>query len=153
MTKDRGGGVSSATMRRVLTLAGCFLVFSAAGAAALPPGPPPKQGGGPPPAWLEKRGTDRWLAYSSYCWTTACADFLPPDSRPDVPRIALAPGALVRFHLGCNPTSVRVSRFGGARTWRLSPTRVSAWKAGARGIYVLEVRAGPGDASYVFRIV
>jgi hypothetical protein len=138
---------------RALIVAACLLAVAAPVALALPPGPPPKQGGGPPPAWLEKPGTDRWLAYSSYCWTTMCADFLPPDSRPDLPRIQLAPGTLVRFHLGLRPTSLRLARFGGGRTWRLARTRVSAWKVAARGIYVLDAHAAAGSASYVFRIV
>jgi hypothetical protein len=138
---------------RALIVAACLVAIAAPVALALPPGPPPKQGSGPPPAWLEKPGTDRWLAYSSYCWTTMCADFLPPNSRPDLPRIAVAPGTLVRFHLGFRPTSLQLERFGGGRTWRLARTRVSAWKVAAHGIYVLDAHAAAGSASYVFRIV
>ena len=139
-------------MRRTLILSLVFLALGAPLAHALPPGKPPKQGGGPPPAWLEKPSTDRWLAYSSFCWRTMCADFIPPQMRTDLPRIAVASGTLVRFHLGCNPSSVELSRIGG-RTWRLTPARVAAWKTRGRGTYVLQLRAGPGDASYVFRLV
>ena len=138
---------------RALVVAACLLAVAAPVALALPPGQPPKAPGGPPPAWLEKPGTDRWLAYSSFCWTTTCVDYLPPNARPDLPRLAVAAGTLVRFHLGFNPTSVELHRFGTSRMWRLAATRVSAWKVPSRGIYVVAVRAGPGSASYVFRIV
>jgi hypothetical protein len=79
-------------VRRALLLSLALIAIGAPLARALPPGPPPKRGDGPPPAWLEKRGTDRWLAYSSFCWTTMCADFVAPQLRTDLPRIRLARG-------------------------------------------------------------
>jgi hypothetical protein len=143
-------------MRRVLVLSLAGAALCAPLARALPPGPPPKQGGGPPPAWLEKQGTDRWLAYSTYCWTTGgvgmCADFIPPQMRPDLPRIRIPRGTTARFHLGFRPTSLVLQRIGG-RTWRLSPARAASWKAAGPGVYMLQADAAAGDASYAFRIV
>lgn len=138
---------------RSLILAVCLLAVSASLASALPPGSPPKMGGGPPPAWLELPGTDRWLAYSSFCWRTLCADFLPPQMRTDLPRVKVAPGKLVRFHLGFRPSSLSLQRVGTPRVWKLASARVSSWKVAFRGVYVLNARQPGGSAGYAFRIV
>jgi hypothetical protein len=139
-------------VRRALLLSLALIAIGAPLARALPPGPPPKRGGGPPPAWLEKPGTDRWLAYSSFCWTRMCADFVAPQLRTDLPRIRLARGATARFHLGFRPTSLTLARSGG-RSWRLPPTRVVAWRAAGPGVYLLQAGVVGGDASYAFRVV
>jgi hypothetical protein len=156
VTRAKGGGVSRSMVRHALLVSLALIAFGAPVARALPPGPPPKRGGGPPPAWLEKPGTDRWLAYSSYCWTTGgtglCADFIAPQMRTDLPRIRLARGTTVRFHLGFRPTSLQLWRIGG-RSWRLSSTRIAAWQAGGPGVYLLQAAVVGGDASYAFRIV
>lgn len=144
-------------MRRALIISLAALAVCAPLAHALPPGPPPKQGGGPPPAWLEKPGPDRWLAYSSYCWTVRgagmCADFISPQMRTDLPRIRVLRGSTVRFHLGFRPSSLQLSRVGGQAPWRLTSARVSSWKVARPGLYVLFARVMGGDASYVFRMV
>jgi hypothetical protein len=140
-------------MARLLTLTVALFAVSASLASALPPGSPPKMGGGPPPAWLELPGTDRWLAYSSFCWKTLCADFLPPQMRTDLPRVKVAPGKLVRFHLGFRPSSLSLQRIGAQRTWKLAAARVSSWKVAARGVYVLDAGGPGGSAGYAFRIV
>jgi hypothetical protein len=139
-------------MRALLMAAGLLAVLAPL-AHALPPGPPPKRGSGPPPAWLEKPGIDRWLAYSTFCWTTMCADYVAPQLRTDLPRIQLARATTVRFHLGFRPSSLTLARIGG-RSWRLSTTAVAAWRAAGPGVYLLQagVRGG-GDASYAFRVV
>jgi hypothetical protein len=142
-------------MRGALLLWLALIAIGAPLARALPPDPPPKQGSGPPPAWLEKPGTDRWLAYSTYCWTRGgtglCADFIAPQLRTDLPRIQVARGTGVRFHLGFRPTSLTLTRVGG-RTWRLAPARVASWKSARPGVYVLAADVVGGDASYAFRI-
>jgi hypothetical protein len=139
-------------MRALLIAAGLLAVLTPL-ARARPPEPPPKRGGGPPPAWLEKPGTDRWLAYSTFCWTTMCADYVAPQLRTDLPRIRLARATSVRFHLGFRPSSLTLARIGG-RSWLLSPTAVATWRAAGHGVYLLQAGArGGGDASYAFRLV
>jgi hypothetical protein len=138
---------------RALLVAASLLAVLAPLARALPPGQPPKRGGGPPPAWLEKPGADRWLAYSTYCWTTMCADYVAPQLRTDLPRVRLTRGTTVRFHLGFRPSSLTLARIGG-RSWRLPTTAVAGWQAAGPGVYLLEaVVRGGGDASYAFRLV
>ena len=139
-------------MRGALILSVPLLALCAPLARALPPGSPPTQGGGPPPAWLEKPGTDRWLAYSTFCWRTMCADFIAPQMRTDLPRIRVARGTSVRFHLGFRPVALQLDRVGGG-TKQLAAARVSSWQVGAPGLYLLFARVAGGDASYAFRIV
>jgi hypothetical protein len=141
--------------RLFLVLAALAAAAPAAGAA--PPDPPPKHGSGPPPAWVEKPGVDRWLAFSSYCWTAGgvgrCADFIAPQMRGDLPRIRVERGTTVRFHLGFRPTSLELERVGGRVPSRLPAARVTAWKVAGPGVYVLFAGVPGGDASYAFRIV
>jgi hypothetical protein len=139
-------------VRRALILSLTLLALSAPLARALPPGPPPKQGGGPPPAWLEKPGIDRWLAYSSFCWRTMCADFIPPQMRTDLPRIRLTRGTTVRFHLGFRPSSLQLERIGRQLPWRLAAARISPWTVVGPGIYVLNANGPAGSAGFAFRI-
>ena len=143
-------------MRRSLLLSFVSLAFCVPLAGAVPPGLPPKQGTRPPPAWLEKPGTDRWLAYSTYCWTTGnvgmCADYVSPKLRTDLPRIHVARRTTVRFHLGFRPTSLSLQRIDGP-SWRLARSRVASWSAAGPGVYLLAAYVTGGDASYAFRIV
>ncbi len=104
----------------------------------------------PPPAWIEVGTTQRWLAYSSYCWRTACVDMLPPAMRPDVPTVAVRRGQVARLHFGFQPRSVSVSSVGGP-SHRLLPARTARWRPGA-GLYVISVRASAGKAGYLVRI-
>jgi hypothetical protein len=130
----------------------------AAPVAATPPGsPPPKVSGArtaPPPAWIElpADAPSRWLAYGSFCWKTTCADFLPPQMRPDLPRARVRVGSTVRFHLGFKPSKLRLELVGGARTWTLRPARVSSWRVARRGVVSLTAHAPGGDASYAIRL-
>lgn len=144
-------------MRRPLIVSLAALTICVPVARALPPGAPPQRGGGPPPAWLEKPGPDRWLAYSSYCWTIRgagmCADFIAPQMRSDLPRIRVVRGTPVRFHLGFRPIALQLSRVGGRTQWRLAPARASSWRIAGPGVYTLFARVVGGDASYVFRVV
>lgn len=131
-----------------------FVAF--VGAAVSPPrDPPPKVQGAstsPPPAWIAVGDRSAWMAYSSYCWTTSCVDFLPPATRPDIPKVAVAAGATVRFHLGFVGHAVRAVLPSGRRV-ALASGRVIAWRPPARGVVVLEAKGPGGSASYVVRLL
>ena len=133
------------------------LAATPAGARPRPPAPP-SNAAGPPPAWVETRGGDRWLAFSTYCWTTVCADYIPPWDRDDLPGIALRRGEVVRFHLRYQPRRVTLRFFsaGGANSthaFRLAPGRVVEWRVRGRGgIALLETFASKGDAGFVARL-
>lgn len=118
------------------------------------PAPPPPQVEGvseaPPPAWIETSRGGRWLAYSTFCWTTACVDFVPPSMRDDLPRVVVRRGEVVRFHLGFEPRSLSVRV--GSRLFRLRPARTSSWRAVSGGLLLLEAEHARGDASYVARV-
>jgi len=142
-------------MRRcaVLGLAVVVGALGAAPAVALPPGPPPKVAGAavaPPPAWIEAGSTQRWLAYSSYCWKTACVDFLPPAMRPDVPVVTVRRGQAVRLHFGFAPSSVTVAPVGGGSR-RLPPARTISWRPPA-GLLAITAKSKTGSAGYLVRI-
>src|SRR5918911_2296530 len=88
-----------------------------AGGVARPAGRAPGSGG-PPAAWVETRAGDRWLAFSSFCWsgpgaggaaTGRCVDYVAPQRRRDLPTIVLRTGELARFHLGFRPRSVSLN--------------------------------------------
>lgn len=137
---------------------GIAVVASAAvpSAAARPPGPPPTVPGvrsAPPPAWIETRRADKWLAFSSYCWTVTCIDSRPFPDRTDIPRIVVSRGEIVRFHLGFQPATLTMRLAG--RTFTLAAARVSSWRVrGATGYGVLKARTtGKLRAEYVARFV
>lgn len=133
-----------------MILAGAAVV---AGALARPPGPPPTVAGAPvapPPAWIEAGRVERWLAYSSYCWKTACVDMLPPEMRPDVPTVAVPPGRAALLHFGFLPRSVTVSKVSGPSR-RLPPARAVTWRPGG-GLYLITARSQAGSAGYLVRI-
>lgn len=78
---------------------------------APPKSPRPKVGGllsGPPAAWISTNRRSFWLGYSSYCWQTACVDFIAPSCREPkhTPRFVLGRGQRVTAHLAfCQPSS------------------------------------------------
>jgi hypothetical protein len=125
-----------------------------------PPKPPrPKIAGvsdGPPAAWLETERGSFWLGYSSYCWGTACVDFIAPSCRDPkhTPRITLRLGERVTAHLAFNPTELGLSllpRTSDRRDQREeAPTeRAPTWVVRQPGPFSLFARAKNGDASYV----
>jgi hypothetical protein len=136
---------------RATTLGLVVAALLGAGCAdAAPPGPPPKVPGvrsQPPPAWIETRGGDRWLAFSNYCWTTTCIDSRPFDQRRDIPRIPVARGELVRFHLGFRPTKLSLEV--GSRTYPLKAARTASWRVrGKSGFVVLHSDKSGFNADY-----
>ncbi len=124
----------------------------AAAAVAAPAGDPPDAGSAAPPAaWVDTPAADRWLAHSTYCWTTQCADYINPEMREDLPRIAVRRGQTVRFELGFEPTSLTLQV--GVRSYELTPRQRATWRVrGKGGVLVLFATAEGGDASYVARL-
>ena len=123
-----------------------------------PASPPPEVGGtmgvGPPPAWMEDGFRSRWLAYGGYCWRTMCVDMLPPESQPELPRVRVAPGRVLRVHLAFEParTSVFILRNGTSLTLRSTGRRTLSFRA-RRGILVVGATGSQGSTSYVARLV
>ena len=125
-----------------------------------PPNPPrPKIAGvsdGPPAAWLETERGSFWLGYSSYCWRTACADFIAPSCRDlkHTPRITLRRGEKVTAHLPFVPTELGLSLLPRSGTTaikqrKLRLSRTPTWVVRQPGAFALFARAKTGDASYV----
>jgi hypothetical protein len=149
--------VSNAGVRAAGTTGafGIVALAAAACAAAVPKEPPPTVPGvnsAPPPAWIETRAGDRWLAFFDYCWARTCADSRPIEQRRDIPRLRVARGELVRFHLRFRPSSLRVEH--GRKTYVLPAQRVAAWRVrGGTGYLKVTARAKPGRAEYAARVV
>jgi hypothetical protein len=146
-------------MKIRLALVAFALAAAAPALAASWPGrpaskPPKLQQPGPPPAWIETHTTSRWLAYSSYCWTTVCADFLPPQSRPDLPLVRVTRGTGVRIHFAFVPRDARVTLLTarGGKRFALGKVRIAEWTPTAAGVAVIETHAAGGSASYAARI-
>jgi hypothetical protein len=148
------------TTRTTVVAAAAFVVLGAS-ASALPwPGrptmpPPVVQGAaGPPPAWVESRTRSLWLAYSSFCWRTTCADYVHPLSRADLPQLRLPPGALIRVHFAFRPREVHAITFVGktGKGVALKPARITTWRPRQRGVVSFDVRGPGGSASYVVRL-
>jgi hypothetical protein len=116
------------------------------------PAPRPAEPGGPPPAWAETQAKAVWLLYGSYCWRTACADYLPPTQRGAVPTLSAAYRATIRLHLGFAPSKLQLRFVPSNKVVRLAPRRIAAWQASVGGIVSVETRAATGSASYVLRI-
>ncbi|MDX6554176.1 MAG: hypothetical protein QOD86_371 [Miltoncostaeaceae bacterium] len=142
-------------MKRLIPAASalaCAWGAFAAAAVAVPPGHPPDAGSAAPPAaWVDMPGTDRWLGYSTYCWTTQCADYINPEMRTDLPKITVTRGQVVRFRLGFAPKTLSLQV--GDRSYDLHPRQNAAWRVrGKGGVLVLFATAERGDASYVARL-
>lgn len=122
------------------------------GAAAKPNQPPPKAPdvrSPPPPAWIETKRGDFWLAFSDFCWFTACVDFRQPSERTDIPRLVVGRGETVRFHLGFSPSRLSIEL--GRRTFALEPKRDAAWHVRAAGLAVLMSHGSLGRANFIAR--
>ncbi len=133
-----------------------LLVLGAAVASAKPGTPPPDVKGTtyePPPAWASAQGGDGWLAYGSFCWQTACVDFIPPSRRTDVPKLRAQAGVTIGIHLRFVPKSVRVRVLETGRSYSLVAARDTHWRVRGSGLIVVEARGAAGSASYVARIV
>ena len=120
-----------------------------AGSASAAPGTPPPDVQGtssePPAAWFHAGTGDRWFAYGSFCWSTACVDFLPPGRRTDLPKLVAAVGDTVGIHLRFAPTSVRVQVLSTGRSYPLVAARDTRWRVRGSGVVIVEghSRTGP----------
>ncbi|MHB8690089.1 MAG: hypothetical protein ACYDHH_02485 [Solirubrobacteraceae bacterium] len=126
----------------------------------LPVASPPRTPGpsAPPPAWVHVIDGSRWLAFASYCWSTnqghgACVDMVGPEQRRDIPKLAVKPGELLRFHLAFTAKSVDLylGQSGYSSVHR-SHTSTLEWRAASRRgrlLVMLDVRASGGQASYL----
>ena len=135
-------------------LATVALGVGAAGAA--PSLPPPNVAGTtaePPPAWFGLGGVERWFAYGSFCWTTACVDFLPPARRTDLPKLPARPGQTLAIHFTFVPKSVRVRVLATGNAYPLVAARDTHWRIRGAGVVVVDVRGARGSASYLARLV
>jgi hypothetical protein len=111
----------------------------------------------PPAAWLETESGSFWLGYSSYCWTTVCADFVPPScgDTEHTPNITVRRDELVTAHLGFEPTELGLQYPSGSQSPRaqdqrmLELSRSPSWRAELEGAFSLFARTKGGDASYV----
>jgi hypothetical protein len=141
-------------MRRSLAPALAAAACLAAGspAAARPSAPAPTRGSlSPPAAWVGTAGGDRWLAFSTSCWSAGCIDYIDPEMRRDLPRIALRRGEVVVFHLGFRPRSLSLRV--GRRPHSLPASASPSWRVRGGGVAVLQAFARRGDAAYVARFV
>ena len=133
-----------------------LLTLGAVSAYAKPGTPPPDVKGTtsePPPAWASAEGPGRWLAYGSFCWRTACVDFIPPSRRTDLPKLTAPAGATIGIHLRFVPKSVRVRVLDTGRAYSLVAARDTRWRVRGSGVILVEARGANGSASYVVRIV
>ncbi len=134
------------------------LALTASAIEAKPPGHPPRVSGvkaAPPPAWAETGSKARWLAYGSYCWSTVCANMLPPATRPDLPVLPLSRQRIVRINLAFRPTSLSVRILTGTKTGpltKLPPRAVVDWHPQSTGVAVFDARSARGSATYLLRL-
>jgi hypothetical protein len=122
-------------------------------AFAAPPGKPPKPAGVPgvpPPAWIEAGTTEKWLAYSTYCWKVACVDYVSPEMRKDLPVLRIRRGQAVTVHLRFVPSQLSANQ--GESTRRLVPRETATWRPVGGVASIFAVRKAGGDASYAVRI-
>jgi hypothetical protein len=143
-------------VRRILLV----LVVVALTLAAVPPvlakpkPPAPHVGGAgdsPPPAWIHTAHGDRWLAYSTYCWKTVCADYIHPAQRDDLPRIVVGRREVVRFHFGFRPSGLMLEV--GGKSYDLVDAKAVSWRVRRGGVLTLSMGGSGGDASYAARLV
>jgi hypothetical protein len=115
--------------------------------------PPERPGEGPPPAWIETEAGSIWLAYSTYCWGSTCADFVAPSCAgdPPAPPVELRRGETVRFHLDFDPGEATLTFFpegGEPDGVTLDSSRTPTWQADRAGAFTVFATADGGDASY-----
>ena len=132
-----------------LTAAACLGAVSTA--AARPAGPMPRGALSPPAAWVGTAAADRWLAFSTSCWTRGCVDYIPPERRRDLPRIVVRPGERIVFHLGFTPRSLSLRV--GRRSYALPASAAPSWRVRGGGVVALQAFGPRGDASYVARFI
>ena len=140
---------------RIVALVAVLLALLASGASAKPGTPPPNVAGTtgePPPAWFALGARSGWLAYSSFCWTTVCVDFLPPARRTDLPKLAARPGQTLQIHLGFAPRSVLVRVLETNKAYPLVARRDTSWRVRGSGVILVEARGAKGSASYAARL-
>jgi hypothetical protein len=134
----------------------CLLAFAAtawaAGSADAPPEPPPVLKGhndGPPPAYVVTSRGSTWLAFSSYCWKSTCADFIPAlCTDKGIPKLYLGRGEVIHFHVGFQPKS-RSVWIGFKRGMQSLPaTRTIAWRVRHGGFFSLGARVRVGSANF-----
>lgn len=134
------------------------LALATGAVGARPPGKAPRVRGvtvAPPPAWAEAGSRARWLAFGSYCWSTACVDMLPPANRPDLPVLRLSAQGSVRIHLAFRPSSLSVRIVRGAKLGpllKLPARAVVDWHPVQAGLAIIEARGPHGSTSYLMRL-
>ena len=147
---------------RAALLVGLVLALAACGGggsdgpaspAGPPDAPPERPGEGPPPAWVETEGGSIWLAYSTYCWGSTCADFAAPScgGEPPAPRVELRRGETVRIHLDFDPGEALLTFFpegGEPDGVTLDPSRTPTWRADRAGAFTVFAGGEGRDASY-----
>jgi hypothetical protein len=140
----------------VLFVGGLVILAAAARADARPAPPVPDRPAiGPPPAWIETARGDFWLAYSSYCWTTAtaglCADYIDPRRRTDLPRLVVGRGERVRIFVAVVPDEVSVAIAG--RTVPVARSQIFELRVRRGGLLEIAYFHRKGDARFVARLV
>jgi hypothetical protein len=116
--------------------------------------PPESPKGGPPPAWLQTESGSHWLGFSTYCWTTSCADYIAPSCDAEhVPTLELRKGEVVRLHLGFKPKEVSLVYFNGTETFADPKFDYPKFTIEREGVFAISAVAAEGedgsDASYV----
>lgn len=146
-------------MRQTLIALAALLAAGATAAVALgfgrPGSPPPKpaQPSGPPPAWVESATRSGWLDYGTYCWKTACADYIPPATRPGLRTFKANVGSTLRIHLGFTPKTLS-ARILPAKAFTTMPARpVATYRVKKLGLLEIQTRTKAGSASYVVQLV
>ncbi len=109
---------------------------------------------GPPSAYVEFGRPGRWMAQGSSCWSSGgvegCADAVPPEDLPRVPRLVVARGADGRIHLGFDASSAELTL--GGRPLPVHGSRTLTFTARRAGLLLAFVNHGSDDATYVARI-
>lgn len=110
--------------------------------------------GGPPAAWLETDSGSYWLGFSTYCWTTSCADYITPScGAAHVPTLELKKGERVRIHLGFKPKETSLTYFDGIKpvvATKFAYPEFTVERAGVFSLFTVAAEGEEGgDASYV----
>jgi hypothetical protein len=140
---------------RALICVLCLLAFAATaragGRAGAPPGPPPAVRGvkdGPPPAYVATPRGSTWLSFSSYCWRSTCADFIPAScADKGTPKLYLRRGEVIHFHLGFRPKAVWIG-FKRSTAQSLPAARTTTWRVRRRGFFSLGARVTVGGSNF-----